>query len=159
MTSTGTRDSNSNGNAWGESTPAAFDKTNNTEDGGWGSTPETATNSNAAAGAAAVGGANDGQDDGGWGSTPLPTTTTSDLTSTTSVVQPGTSAAQATEDFAASQGWGDAPAVAETNAAAKATGWEDAPAGTKEVNIAQGVVKKSAVIPKGTKMSWAQIAR
>lgn len=65
---------------------------------------------------------------------------------------------QNTEEFNASGGWGDAPAQSETDAAAKAVGWDNAPAGTADV-AAPAVAKKSSMIPKNTKMSWAQIAR
>lgn len=65
---------------------------------------------------------------------------------------------QNTEEFNASGGWGDAPAPSEMDAAAKAVGWDNAPADTPDV-AAPAVAKKSSMIPKNSKMSWAQIAR
>ncbi|GHJ84425.1 hypothetical protein NliqN6_0827 [Naganishia liquefaciens] len=65
---------------------------------------------------------------------------------------------QNTEEFNASGGWGDAPAASEIDAAAKAVGWDNAPAETPDV-AAPAVAKKTSMIPKNAKMSWAQIAR
>lgn len=65
---------------------------------------------------------------------------------------------QNNEEFNASGGWGDAPAQSEMDAAAKAVGWDNAPADTPDV-AAPAVAKKSSMIPKNSKMSWAQIAR
>lgn len=62
------------------------------------------------------------------------------------------------EEFAASAGWGDAPTKAETEAALEsAGGWGDAPSAIGDV---PPVPKKAAAtIPKGAKLSWAQIAK
>jgi hypothetical protein len=62
------------------------------------------------------------------------------------------------EEFAASAGWGDAPTKAETDAALEsAGGWGDAPSAIGDV---PPVPKKAATtIPKGAKLSWAQIAK
>jgi len=62
------------------------------------------------------------------------------------------------EEFAASAGWGDAPTKAETEAALEsAGGWGDAPSAIGDV---PPVPKKAATtIPKGVKLSWAQIAK
>ena len=62
------------------------------------------------------------------------------------------------DEFAASAGWGDAPTKAETDAALEsAGGWGDAPSAIGDV---PPVPKKAATtIPKGAKLSWAQIAK
>jgi len=62
------------------------------------------------------------------------------------------------EEFAASGGWGDAPTVAETEAAVESAGaWGQAPSAIGDV---PPVPKKAPMtVTKAAKLSWAQIAR
>lgn len=150
------------GGAWAETSSTAQsavvnDAAPTTSTGAWGTAPRAVP---AASSAVKTNESATGEP---WGSAP-----NAAADEDSEIIQPPVVNSNA-EEFTASGGWGDAPSLQETDAAAKATGWENAPSSTPIVappvvdttttTSAVAAGKKSTVIPKGSKMSWAQIAR